>query len=232
AAACSADTKQKGRTATVPNNSAVNNDVATARAFDHNTFDNLLMTYVNDDGWVDYFGLQRDRAKLNDYLTALASATPQSFPSDTERLAFWINAYNAFTLADVLDDVYQNVSGVDKVVGFFDKKKHKVAREELTLDQIENRGRDLKDPRIHFAAVGASTSAPKLQRFAYTGAMLEEQLTRIARGFLSDRERGLRVVADRKQIRLSSIFKWYAGDFPMSSASPSRVKAVVARTQI
>src|SRR5215813_14601365 len=105
AAACSADTKQKGRTATVPNNSAVNNDVATARAFDHNTFDNLLMTYVNDDGWVDYFGLQRDRAKLNDYLTALASATPQSFPSDTERLAFWINAYNAFTLADVLDDV-------------------------------------------------------------------------------------------------------------------------------
>ncbi len=192
-------------------------------AFDHSSFNALLETYVNDGGLVDYAGLSRDRAKLDAYLSALGSANPQSFPNDDERLAFWINAYNAFTLRDVLDDVYQKFKGVREAVGFFDKKTHRVAGQDLTLDQIEANGRNLQDPRIHFAVVCASTSCPKLQRFAYTGPQLQEQLTRITREFLADEQRGMRLDRANNTIYLSSIFKWYAGDFAGSTGGASKV---------
>jgi len=200
--------------------------------FDHGALDGLLTTFVNDEGWVDYAGLQRERAKLDAYLATLGTAAPRSFGNDNERLAFWINAYNAFTLADVLDDVYQKAKGVKEVSGFFDKKRHRIAGADLTLDETEKRGRDLKDARIHFAVICASTSCPKLQRFAYTGATLDEQLTRISREFLSDPARGLKVDRGKNAVHISSIFKWYAGDFTGSSSLLARVKAEVSGGEI
>ncbi len=201
-------------------------------AFDHGSFNALLETYVNDGGRVDYAGLSRDRAKLDAYLNMLGSTNPQSFPNNDERLAFWINAYNAFTLRDVLDDVYQKFKRVPEVAGFFDEKTHRVAGQDLTLDQIEANGRNLQDPRIHFAVVCASTSCPKLRRFAYTGPQLQEQLTRVTREFLADAQRGMRVDRTNNTIYLSSIFKWYAGDFAGSTSGAGqvfeRVKASVS----
>jgi hypothetical protein len=132
-------------------------------------YERLLRTYFTDDGWVDYAGLARERALLNRFLEQLATVSPAGYQRKTEQLAFWINSYNAFTLAEALDTVYGKRQGVRQVSGFFDKRKHAVAGEQLTLDEIEKRGRDLRDPRIHFAIVCASTSCPKLQRFAYTG---------------------------------------------------------------
>jgi hypothetical protein len=126
-------------------------------------YDRLLHTYVTDDGWVDYGGLARERDALKKFLDSLGSTPPNSFRDDAERLAFWINSYNAFTLADVLDLVYGKHQGVQKVEGFFNGRKHLVAGEHLTLDEIETRGRNLHDPRIHFAIVCASASCPKLQ---------------------------------------------------------------------
>ncbi len=194
-----------------------------APAFDHSGFNALLETYVNDGGRAEYTGLSRDRARLDAYLNALGSANPQSFPNDDERLAFWINAYNAFTLRDVLDDVYQKARSVREVAGFFDLKTHRVAGQDLTLDQIEANGRKLKDPRIHFAVVCASTSCPKLQRFAYTGPQLQEQLNPITREFLADSYRGMRVDRANNTIYLSSIFKWYAGDFAGTTSGTGKV---------
>jgi hypothetical protein len=143
----------------------------------------------------------------------MASVNPQNFVSDDERLAFWVNAYNAFTLRDALDDVYRKVGGVKDVSGFFDRKKHRIAGEDLTLDKIEKRARDFHDPRIHFAVVCASTSCPKLQRYTYKGAQLNEQLDRVTREFLMDEQRGLRIDRERKRIYVSSLYKWYASDF-------------------
>ncbi len=78
----------------------------------------------------------------------------------------------------------------------------------------------------------ASTSCPKLQRFVYTGAALEEQLTRISREFLGDPARGLKVDRGKNAVHLSSIFKWYAGDFTGSSSLLARVKAEVSGGEI
>lgn len=182
-------------------------------AFSHRALDELLHDYVDDSGGVNYAGLKKERAKLDQYLATLATAQPQSFPTDTERLAFWINSYNAFTLADVLDQVYGKVKSVQQVKDFFKKPTHKIAGETLSLDEIEKRGRDLKDPRIHFAVNCASNSCPKLQRTAYDGLKLDLQLTRAAREFLGDMNRGMNYDPGRNTVLLSPIFKWYSEDY-------------------
>ena len=199
---------------------------------DTSGYDRLLRTYVNDQGWVDYAGLAHERTGLNRFLGELASVSPTEFKDQSERLAFWINAYNAYTLADVLDTVYDKHKSVRQVSGFFDGRKHAVAGEQLTLDEIEKRGRDLHDPRIHFAIVCASTSCPKLQRFAYTGQALERQLDQAATAFLADPKRGLRFDLEHKELSVSPIFKWYAGDFTGNSSGAgslwARAKATVS----
>ncbi len=186
---------------------------ARAVAFDHQILDRLLASYIDDKGLVDYEGLRSERAALDAYLEQVGDAAPQNFSDDQERLAFWINAYNAHTLRDVLDDVYQKARSVKKVRGFFDKKLHRIAGEELTLNEIERRGQALRDPRMHFAINCASNSCPALQSFAYTGERLESQLGEATREFLSDPDRGLRVDKARNRIAVSPVFKWYADDF-------------------
>jgi hypothetical protein len=198
---------------------------AATPAFAHKAFGDLLAKYVNEQGWVDYAGLKNERATLDQYLTTLAAAQPSNFPTNAERLAFWINAYNAFTLADVLEDVYGKAKSVRDVKGFFDSKKHQIAGAELTLDEIEKQGRDLQDPRIHFAVNCASASCPKLQRFAFTSAELESQLQKCALEFLSDMARGMNYDPSRNQIALSPIFKWYAADFTRSNTVVARIEA-------
>jgi hypothetical protein len=180
-------------------------------------YDRLLHKYVTDDGWVDYRGLAREHGALNKFLDALGSVSPSSLADDAERLAFWINSYNAFTLADALDMVYGKYQGVQKVEGFFNGHKHFVAGEHLTLDEIETRGRGLQDPRIHFAIVCASASCPKLQRFAYKREVLNSQLEQAARQFFGDRNRGLRFDSEKNELYVSPILKWYAGDFRAAS---------------
>lgn len=229
-AACSAPSRQSNSATPVVSATAGN---TASGMFDHNGFDKLLATYVNEQGWVDYAGLQTRRTELGAYLGTLAEANPQEFPNDAERLAFWINAYNAFTLADVLDDVYRKHSSVNEIeAAFFRGKKHRIAGAELTLDEIEKRGRDLHDPRIHFAVVCASTSCPKLQRFAFTAPQLDEQLNQTAHLFLNDPTRGLRVDRDRNQIILSPIFKWYASDFTGGPGLLARAKAELSGSEI
>lgn len=200
----------------------------TAKAdFDHGAYDALLKKYVNENGKVDYDGFAKDRAQLDAYLDALGKTKPKEFASDDERNAFYINAYNAFTIRDVLNDVYQKTDSVKKVDGFWDKKKHRVGGEDLTLDAIEKISRDYKDPRVHFAVNCASSSCPKLQRFAFTGAKLQEQFALITKDFLTDENRGLKIDRLRNKIWISKIFSWYAGDFTGDTSSVGFVKGFI-----
>lgn len=194
-------------------NTVADEKVAVKAGFDHSSYEELLKIYVDENGKVDYDGFIKDRAKLDAYLETLGKANPSEFTSDDERNAFYINAYNAFTIRDVLDDVYQKTDSVKKVDGFWDKKKHRIGGEDLTLDAIEKVSRDLKDPRVHFAVNCASSSCPKLQRFALTGEKLQEQFEFITKDFLADEDRGLKIDRTKNKVWISKIFSWYAGDF-------------------
>ena len=186
---------------------------AQTNQFDQSALSKILSRHVNAGGWVDYAGLRQDRPALQSYLDTLRNVDVAKLPSDASRLAFWINAYNAFTLNDVLEYVDGKTDSVKKVDGFFDKNKHAIAGESLTLDEIEKHGRDMHEPRIHFAVNCASASCPKLQPFAYTAAELDRQLDQVAREFFTDPGRGLRLQRNDNTVFLSPILKWYAGDF-------------------
>ncbi len=190
---------------------------------DQGVLTSILSRHVNAAGWVDYVGLRQERPRLESYLDGLRNLDPGKLPSDAARLAFWINAYNAFTLNEVLESVQGKTDSVKKVDGFFDKKKHPVAGGSLTLDEIEKRGREMHDPRIHFAINCASASCPKLQPFAYTAADLDRQLDQSTREFFSDPRRGLRLDRHDDVIFLSPILKWYAGDFTRATSATGQL---------
>lgn len=205
---------------------------AQSNPIDHSVLNSLLARHVNAEGWVDYAGLREERPALESYLDTLRNVNAAKLPSDRARLAFWINAYNAFTLNDVLEYLDGKTDSVKKVNGFFDTHRHSIAGESLTLDEIERRGRDLHDPRIHFAINCASASCPKLQPFVYTAAELDAQLNLATSGFFADPGRGLRLRRDDSTVFLSPILKWYAGDFTGATSGTgqflSRARAAIS----
>jgi hypothetical protein len=174
-----------------------------------------VLARFRDGAGLDYAGLRAERADLDAFLGGLAAPLPPGW-SKGERQAFWINAYNAVTVHHVLER-YPGIRSVREVDGFFDALPFPVAGERLTLDEIETRARDLGDPRVHFAVVCASRSCPTLRAEPYRGTAVEEQLAEDTRRFLADPAKGLRLERAENVLWLSSIFKWYAGDFTGSS---------------
>ncbi len=195
---------------------------ALAEATDWNTV--LERHWV--DGGLDYEALAANREPLDAYLATLPGTDVASW-SAPRQLAFWINAYNAVVTQFVLER-YPAISSVKEVDGFFDGLIHEVAGERLTLDEIEGRARAFDDPRVHFAVVCASTSCPDLRAEAFEADRIEAQLQEQTERFLADTEKGLRFDPRAGKLYLSSIFKWYAGDF----TGGSTVVAFFARGKV
>ena len=160
-------------------------------------------------GGLDYSALAADRADLDRYLESLAAPLPPGVSED-DRIAFWSNAYNAVVAHFVLER-YPGIESVRDVDGFFDRLTFRVAGEERTLDQIEAEARKL-DARTHFAVVCASTSCPDLRPEPFEGPAIDRQLDEQTRAFLAQ-PKGMRWDPAKNVLHLSSIFKWYAGDF-------------------
>lgn len=197
-------------------------------AFDHEhaRFSALLAAHVswNSEGTtttVDYGGLRRDRSDLGTYLELLSAVEMDAYNtwSREQRLAFLINAYNAWTLALINDAERQPASIRDLGSWLRSPWKRRFFRllgEQRSLDDIEHdliRGApDYDEPRIHFAVNCASISCPALRDEAYTAESLSVQLDDQTRRFLRDRTRN-RFDAPSRTLHLSSIFKWYGKDF-------------------
>jgi len=192
-------------------------------AVDHGTYTDLLQTYVDGAGMVDYAALKADHdAALAPYLRMLAETDPSSL-DEPERLAFWINAYNALTLKLIIDhfpvETIRSITPaggptVPRLNDPWHVKVGEVGGQMRTLDEIEHdiiRAR-FDEPRIHFALVCAAISCPRLRREAFVGNRLNAQLDDQARTFLhADRKNA--IPADDETVRLSRIFKWFEGDF-------------------
>ena len=199
---------------------------------DHSAFDRVLNPYVDAQGRVDYARLQPDAdSVLTPYLQQLAETDPSNLSRD-EQLAFWINAYNAYTIKLILDhypvesinDIKPGAGPqIPKVNSPFKLDVGEVAGEVRTLDEIEHGiiREDFDEPRIHFALVCAAVSCPRLRREAYEGTRLDAQLDAQARTFLHDDSKNV-VPAGEGAIKLSRIFKWFDEDFGGSRASIQR----------
>lgn len=196
-----------------------------SKPISHALYDSLLRKYVNEEGLVDYKGFIKDSVAFNKYLDLLS----QNHPSETnwskeEQLAYWLNAYNAFTIKLITN--YYPVASIKDI-----KKGTPFVSDTWTIDfiKIEGQTYDLNniehgivrpkfnDPRVHFALNCASISCPKLLNEAYRAEKLNEQLDAQARDFLKDKSRNKIVSSDKAQV--SKLFTWFEGDFKKTAPS-------------
>lgn len=197
---------------------------AIAQAYDHSSWDALLKRHVHPvragvATEVDYVGMARERSALKGYLDGLATVRSEEFSRwpKPERLAFLINAYNAWTVELILT-AWPDVDSIKDLGSMFRSPWKKAFIPLLgatrSLDDIEHgliRAKGAYDePRIHFAVNCASIGCPALRPEAYSTARLDAQLADATRLFLSDRSRNR---LEGGELKLSSIFKWYGGDF-------------------
>lgn len=192
----------------------------TSSAQTHQTFTDILKKYVIN-GLVDYKGLQKDK-ELDKYLAQLSNTNPDKL-NRNEKLAFWINAYNAFTL-QVVRDNYPIESITDlhtggKIIGYllgktvWDKEFIAINNKKYALNDIEHKIlRKMNEPRIHFAVVCASISCPELRNEAFEGDNIEAQLQEQTTKFLNDKSRNHFDLKNRKAY-VSEIFNWFGEDF-------------------
>ena len=184
---------------------------------DHSVWSSLLQKHVSQDGNVDYKGIINDKITLEQYLKTLSENPPHPSLSKNGRLAYWINAYNAFTVKLILDHYPLNSikdisEGLPMINSPWDIKFFKIGGVDFDLNTIEHEILRMKfdDPRIHFAINCASFSCPKLRNEAYESERLESQLKDQAFDFMNDASKNQ--ITDT-EIKVSSIFKWFRGDF-------------------
>lgn len=189
---------------------------AQAAKVDHQAWTELLATHV-ENGLVDYQGFKKDEARLDAYLAMLDRSTPAELTRD-ERLAFYINAYNAWTIKLILLHFQdgQPVKSIKEIGGWFSSpwslKICRIGGELLSLDTIEHGiiRPEFKDPRVHFAVNCASMSCPPLLAVAYTGEKLQQQLDERAAAFINDSRFNY---LQGNTLFVSKIFSWFAEDF-------------------
>jgi uncharacterized membrane protein YdjX (TVP38/TMEM64 family) len=187
--------------------------------FDHSTFDSLLRRHVDADGLVDYDALHRDPVALDRYLAQLADAPFADLGRD-DKLALLMNAYNAFTLRLILD-----FYPVESIRDIPDAKRWKHERWTLggstfSLDQIEHEQirPHFAEPRIHFAVVCAAIGCPPLRSEAYVGERLDAQLASQT-AYVHTHNRWFQFDPSTHEVRLTSLYDWYGGDFLQQAPS-------------
>jgi hypothetical protein len=185
----------------------------------HSRLDSFLKKYtkkVEYQSLVDYKAIKSNHSELKAYLDELKMLSEEEFEtfSSDQKLAFWINVYNAYTLKLVashypvksIKDIGNIFSGPwsKKIVDLFDKK--------YSLDNVEHDiiRKDFKEPRIHFAVNCASIGCPSLLREAFTAEKLETQLSKATSNFLDNKNKNY---AKGSKLYLSKIFDWYGKDF-------------------
>jgi uncharacterized protein YceK len=184
--------------------------------FSHRAFDEVVQAHVKN-GVVDYPGVAGD-ARFHAYIEQLDRVDPHALPDRRHRLAFWINAYNAFAIKGILDG-YSPLTTVGRY-RYFIGRSYRVGGETINLFDLEKKLLipDFREPRIHFAIVCASQSCPKLRSQVFTADRLEAYLEENARAFINDATKN-RFDRDRRVAQLSMIFNWFEEDFAARAGS-------------
>ncbi len=181
---------------------------------DHSAWTVLLQKHVDDQGNVDYQGFAKDQELLAAYLGTLASKPIAENAAQNERLAYYINLYNAGTVQLILDNYpLKSITDIWRPWG---KDIVPIGEKNYSLGDIEHKIlRKMNEPRIHFAINCASYSCPQLLNEAYTAATMESQLTHAAKSFINDAKRN---TLGANKVELSEIFKWFKKDFTQNGS--------------
>jgi hypothetical protein len=183
----------------------------------HQVWTELLQSHVDSNGWVSYKGFVSDSVQLNTYLKTLSGCYPNLDWSKEQKLAYWINAYNAFTVKLIVNhypvaSIKDIKKGIPFINSVWDINFFKIGGEKIDLNEIEHSilRKEFDEPRIHFSIVCASESCPKLLNEAYEAQTLERQLQTQAIDFINDTSKNIIGI---EELRLSQIFNWFGKDF-------------------
>lgn len=171
----------------------------------------ILEAHATEGGRFRYEALRANEghlAALEATVAAIGEARDQGWEKE-EALAFYVNAYNALTVAAVLEA--WPTESVMRVEGFFDTRTHRVAGEPMTLNALEReilRSERFAEPRVHFLVSCASKSCPPLDAEAFTAANVDAKMAAAARAFVK-----ATTTLSPHVVRVSRIFEWFATDF-------------------
>jgi hypothetical protein len=193
--------------------------VLRAQSDPHATLDRILDVYVRD-GMVYYAALRTERAGLDRYVASLEQAAWVADAPDADRRAFWINAYNALVLRTVINAYpiagkgqgYPAAS-IGQIPGAFDKTRHRVAGQVLTLDEMEKTViAGFGDARMLIALGRGTLGSGRLRSEAYTGARLNEQLDQAVEEFVK-RADVFRIDRSLGVVEVTPLFSWREAAF-------------------
>jgi hypothetical protein len=193
----------------------------------HSDFDSLLKSHVHDSR-VDYQGIIKSSDELDTYLRQLGSVSEANYENWTEeqKLAFWINAYNAFTIKAIIDNypikrsfslvgLFVPSNSILQIGGVWSEVQFRTVGKMVTLEEIEHEilRKEFNEPRIHFAINCASKGCPNLRNEAYRPDIIYQQLESQAIDFINDPMKGVKIDHGNNKVKLSKIFKWFGKDF-------------------
>ena len=227
-----------------------NSGVLQARKQGHRIYTILLRKHVRK-GAVRYGNLKKDPL-FKRYIRQLEKTNPEGIKNKQARLAFWINAYNAYTLKVIIENYpiksikklhSKYSSGFSSILGgtVWNSWKFLINKKEYTLDKIEHGiiRKEFNDPRIHAALVCAAKSCPPLRSEAYEASKLERQLASQMRQWLGNTKLN-KYDASKNTLFLSKILKWYKEDFGDSRSElleylrpyfPSKVRKELSKNE-
>ncbi len=197
----------------------------TAKPFSYDDLASALK-YVDADGMVNYKALKDQRNRLDSFCRLIANLDRKGFDKwpRKEKVAFWINVYNALTLKAIIDNYPIKASllksltypknSIRQIPGVWDKRQFLVMGQKMTLNQVEHGvlRKKFKEPRIHVALVCAAMSCPPLRSVPYVSKKLDQHFDDQTRKFLSQPTK-FRVDKKAKKVYLSKIFQWFGKDF-------------------
>ncbi len=177
--------------------------------FNHAIFDMLLEENVSNDGRTNYKGFIKNKNIFKQYLQSLSNNMPDETWSKDDKFAYWMNAYNAFTIKLIID--HYPTQSIKDIKDAWNTRFFKLGSKWYNLSEIEHKIlRKMGDPRIHFGINCASFSCPPLLNGAFTAATVNSKLDFLAHQFVND---PLRNKITENRIQLSKIFQWYGKDF-------------------
>lgn len=175
----------------------------------------LLKKNVSPKGIVDYKGFKKDSDKFNEFLRQLSRVKINTSWTKSDKMAFWINVYNAYTVKLVVN--HYPVSSIKEIDKPWKQKFFGIDGKVMSLSQVEHEIlRNYGDPRIHFAINCASASCPRLIQVPFKAGNLERLLERQTKEFIND---SFHNTITGYTVNVSNIFDWYKKDFKEDSGT-------------
>ena len=186
-----------------------------AQNFDYKSYNKFLGNYVSEKGNVNYDKIKTNKSELDAIIKQFEKTQPNDQWSRDEKIAYFINAYNVYTLKIVTENY--PLKSIKDIPSVWDKKFILSNKEKISLGDVEHKIlRKMKEPRIHFAINCASFSCPNLLNEAYLPQTLDKQLEVAAKAFVNDKTKN---TITASEIKISEIFNWFGGDFKTKKTS-------------